>query len=57
MLVMLEGCLKMYKDLDCKRVVAEADDNVTKKMQLTRLGRYVGLDIEMATFSIYIREC
>jgi hypothetical protein len=47
MLPMLEGCFKMYKDLGFKKVVAKVENNVTLKMQLKRLGRNAGLDIEI----------
>jgi len=47
MLPMLEGCLKMYKDCDFKKVIAKVDGNVTLKMQLSRLSRNVGLTLEL----------
>lgn len=47
MLPMLEGCFKMYKDCEFKKVVANVENNVTLKMQLSRLGRNVGLNIEI----------
>lgn len=48
MLPMLESCFKMYKDFGFKKVVASVGNNVTLKMQLGRLGRNVGLNIEIA---------
>jgi hypothetical protein len=53
---MLKGCLKMYKDLDFKRAVAKAENNVTLKMQLTRLGTNVEIDIEGVTFLFTLKN-
>lgn len=47
MLPMLEGCFKMYKECAFKKVVAKVENNVTLKMQLGRVGRNVGLNIEV----------
>jgi hypothetical protein len=47
MLPMLEGCFKMYKGFGFKKVVAKVYSNVTLKMQLSRIARNVGLDIEL----------
>jgi hypothetical protein len=47
MLPMLEGCFKMYKGFEFKKVVAKVYSNVTLKMQLSRIARNVGLDMEL----------
>lgn len=47
MVPMMEGCFKMYKDFGFKKVVAKVGSNVTLKMQLTRVGRGVGLALEV----------
>lgn len=47
MLPMLEGCFKMYKEFGFKKVVAKVDNNVTLKMQLSRVARNVGLNLEV----------
>lgn len=47
MLPMLEGCFKMYKAIGFKKVLAKVGSNVTLKMQLGRVGRNAGLDIEV----------
>jgi len=47
MLPMLEGCFKMYKDFGFKKVVAKVGNNVTLKMQLSRVARNVGLNLEV----------
>ncbi|MFL0194231.1 hypothetical protein ACJDU8_01370 [Clostridium sp. WILCCON 0269] len=47
MVPMLESCFKMYKDLNFKKVIMKAGNNATLKMQLTRIGRNVGLNVEV----------
>lgn len=47
MLPMLEGCFKMYKVIGFKKVIASVGNNITLKMQLGRVGRNAGLDIEI----------
>lgn len=47
MIPMLEGCFKMYQDLGFKKVVAKVENNVTLKMQLKRIGRTTGFNIEI----------
>lgn len=47
MLPMLEGCFKMYKECGFKRVVIKVEKNATLKMQLGRLARNVGLNLEV----------
>ncbi|WP_035284125.1 MULTISPECIES: hypothetical protein [unclassified Clostridium] len=47
MLPMLEGCFKMYKECNFKKVTAKVENNVTLKMQLSRIGRNSGLNIEV----------
>ncbi len=47
MLPMLEGCLKMYKDAGFKKVVVKVENNITLKMQLTRLSKNVGVNLEI----------
>jgi hypothetical protein len=46
MVPMLEGCFKMYKDLGFKKVLMRPGNNVTLKMQLSRVSRNTGLAIE-----------
>lgn len=47
MLPMLEGCFKMYKECGFKKVEAKVENNVTLKMQLGRVARNAGLNIEV----------
>lgn len=47
MLPMLEGCLQMYKACKFKKIAVEVGKNVTLKMQLSRLSRNIGLNIEV----------
>jgi len=47
MLPMLEGCFKMYKELGFKKIIVKIENNVTLKMQLKRIGKTTGLDIEI----------
>jgi len=47
MLPMLESCFNMYKDLGFKKVIIKIENNVTLKMQLKRIGKTTGLDIEI----------
>ncbi|KAF4325451.1 hypothetical protein G195_000919 [Phytophthora kernoviae 00238/432] len=41
---LLEGCLQMFKKDEYKKVVLTLENNAILKMQLSRLGRSVGLD-------------
>lgn len=47
MLPMLEGCFEMYKEIGFKKVTIKTENNVTLKMQLSRLAGNVGLDLEV----------
>jgi len=47
MVPMLESCFKMYKDLNFKKVIINAGNNATLKMQFTRIARNSGLDVEI----------
>jgi len=47
MLPMLESCFKMYKDLGFKKVIIKIENNVTLRMQIKRIAKTTGLDIEM----------
>lgn len=47
MLPMLEGCFNMYKECKFKKVIANVGKNITLKMQLSRIGRSTGLDIDI----------
>lgn len=47
MLPMLEDCFKMYKDFGFKKVVGKVGNNITLKMQLSRIARKAGLDMEL----------
>lgn len=52
MLPMLEGCFKMYKDYGFRKVIAEVGNSVTLKMQLGRVAKNVGLNIELIESNI-----
>ncbi|KAA8750249.1 MULTISPECIES: hypothetical protein [Paenibacillus] len=41
---LLEGCLQLFKKDEYKKVVLTLENNAILKMQLSRLGRSVGLD-------------
>ena len=47
MVPMLEGCFKMYKEIGFKNIIMKIENNVTLKMQLSRLARNVALHIEL----------
>lgn len=47
MVPMLEGCFKMYKEVGFKRVAIKVENNPTLRMQLSRLARNVGLNLEV----------
>jgi len=47
MVPMLEGCFKMYKECNFKKVLIKVENNATLKMQLGRLARNVGLNLEL----------
>lgn len=47
MVPMLEGCFKMYKDLNFNKVIINAGNNATLKMQFTRIARNAGLDAKI----------
>lgn len=47
MVPMLEGCFKMYKEIGFKRVAIKVENNPTLRMQLSRLARNVGLNLEV----------
>jgi hypothetical protein len=44
---MLEGCFKMYKDLNFKKVTIDGGNNATLRMQFTRIARNSGLQAEI----------
>jgi len=47
MVPMLEGCFKMYKEVGFKRVAIKVENNATLRMQLSRLAKNVGLNLEV----------
>lgn len=47
MVPMLEGCFKMYKDLNFNKVIINSGNNATLKMQFTRIAKNSGLSVEI----------
>ncbi len=47
MVPVIEGSFKMYKNLGFKKIVITVGSNVALKMQLKKIARTAGLDIEV----------